>query len=118
MGAVVRTVVAIEPSRESAPGDGLLEHGQERGGVLGVREGGEGDDPGGVVEEGDEEGLSASAPVAHLRPVHDIAHPQLAGVAEGEAPPVGGGRVAGRFVEQPLAREQPVHGRGRERVVD
>ena len=50
--------------------------------------------------------------------MHDIAHPQLAGVAEGEASPVGGGGLAGALVEQPLAREQPVRRGGGEWVVD
>ena len=117
-GAVVRPVVAIQPSRESPACDGLLEHGQARGGALGVREGGEGNHPGGVVDERDEEGLSAPAPVGDLRPVHDIAHPQRAGVAVGEASPVGGDGGAGASVEQALAREQPVHRRGGERVLD
>ena len=118
LGAVVGPVVAIQPSREPAARDGLLEHGQERGGALGVREGGEGNHSGGVVDEGDEEGLSAPAPVAHLRPVHHVAHPQLAGVAEGEASPVGGDGLTGAFVEHPFAREQPVHGGGGKGVVD
>ena len=83
-----------------------------------MREGGEGDDPGGIVDEGDEVGLSALAPVADLGSVHDIAHPQLAGVAEGESSPVGGDGVAGVFVEQALAREQAVHGGGGEGVID
>ena len=86
------------------------------GGVFGEGEGGEGDDPGGIVDEGDEEGLSALAPVADLGSVHDVGHPQLAGVAEGESSPVGGDGVAGAFVEQAFAREQAVHGRGGKRV--
>ena len=103
---------------ESPACDGLLEHGQERGGVLRVGEGGEGEDAGGVVDERDEEGFSAPAPVGDLRSVHHVAHPQLAGIAEGEASPVSGDGVAGVFVEQALAREQAVHGGGGERVVD
>ena len=71
-----------------------------------------------VVDEGDEEGLSAPAPVGDLRPVHHVAHPQLAGVAEGEASPVGGDGLTGASVEQPFAREQPVHGGRRKGVVD
>ena len=104
--------------REPPARDGLFEHGQERGGVLRVGEGGEGNHPGGVVDERNEEGLSAPAPVGDLRSVHDIAHPKLPGVAVREASPVGGGGVAGARVEQSLAREQPVYGRGGERVVD
>ena len=118
LGAVVGAVVDEQSHGESPARDGLLEHGQERGGVLRVRERGEGEDAGGIVDKRDEEGLSAPAPVADLRPVHHIAHPQLAGVAEGEPSPVGGGGVAGVFVEQALAREQPVHGRGGKGVVD
>ena len=69
-----------------------------------------------MIDKRDEEGLSAPAPVGDLRSVHDIAHPQLAGVAEGESSPVGSDGVAGVFVEQALARKQAVHGGGRKRV--
>ena len=48
--------------------------------------------------------------------MHDVAHPQLAGVAEGEAAAVGA--VRRRPVEQPLATEQPVHGGRGERLID
>ena len=72
---VPRHIIDEQPHGEPPAGDGLLEHGQERGGVLRVGEGGEGDDPGGVVDEREEEGPSAPAPVADLRSVHDIAHP-------------------------------------------
>ena len=108
LGAVVCTVVDEPSHGEPAACDGLLEHGQERGGVLRVGEGGEGDDAGGIVDERDEEGFSAPAPVAHLRPVHHVAHPKLAGIAEGESSSVGGDGLAGARVEQALAREQPV----------
>ena len=118
LGAVVGAVVDEQSHGQPPACDGVFEHGQERGGALGVCEGGKGDDAGGIVDECDEEGLSAPAPVAHLRPVHDIAHPQLAGVAVGEASPVGGDGLAGARVEQPLAREQPVHRRGGKGVVD
>ena len=118
LGAEAAAVVDVKSSRESAPRDGLLEHGQERGGVLRVGEGGEGDDAGGIVDKRNQEGLSAPAPVAHLRSVHHIAHPQLAGVAVGEPSPVGGDGLTGARVEQALAREQPVYGRGGERVLD
>ena len=50
--------------------------------------------------------------------MHDIALPALAGVAEGEPAPVGGDGLIGVFVEESFAREQPVHGRGGEGVVD
>ena len=48
--------------------------------------------------------------------MHDVAHPQLAGVAEGEAAAVGA--VRGLLVEQAPAAEEPMHGRGGERVID
>ena len=112
-GPVAGAVVDVEAVRQSAAHEGLPEHGQEGGGVLGEREGGVGDDAGGVVDEGDQIGLAAPAAVGDGRAVHDVAHPQLAGVPVGEAAAVGGGpaRVA---VEEPLAGEQPVDRRGRE----
>ena len=116
--AVVGTVVDVEPQRKPAAGERALEHRQERGGALGEVEGGEGERAGGIVDEGHEEGLSASAPIADLRSVHDIAHPQLAGVAEGEASPVDGDGLAGAFVEKAFAREQPMHRRGSQRALD
>ena len=118
LGAEVGPVVDVQPGGQAAPRDGVLEHGQERGGVLRVGEGGEGDDAGGVVDERDEEGLAAPARVADFGAVHHVAHPQLPGVAEGESSPVGGDGLTGAFVEQALTREQPVHGRGGKRVVD
>ena len=96
--------------------EGVGEHGEEGLDVLRGGEGGEGDDAGGVVDEGDEVGLSPGSAVTDLRPVHDIAHPQLAGIAEGEAAAVGA--VVGLGIEQALAVEQPVHGGGGEGVVD
>ena len=71
-----------------------------------------------MIDKGDEEGLSASAPIADLWSVHDIAHPQLAGVAEGEASPVDGDGLAGAFVEKAFAREQPMHRGGSQRALD
>ena len=118
LGAEVRPVVDVEPSRQTAPRDGVLEHGQERGGVFRVGERGEGDDARRVVDERDEEGLAAPASVTDLRPVHDIAHPKFACVAEGEPSPVGGDGLTEAFVEQALAREQPVDGRGGKAMVD
>ena len=118
LGAVVGTIVDKEPHWTAAADERALEHGEEGGGVLRVREGGEGNRPGGIVDECNEVGLSPSAPVAHGGAVHDIALPALAGVAEGEPAPVGGDGVIGVFVEESFAREQPVHGRGREGVVD
>ena len=116
--AVVGTVVDVEPQRKSPAGECALEHRQERGGALGEVEGGEGEHAGGIVDEGHEEGLSASAPIADLRSVHDIAHPQFAGVAESEASPVDGDGLAGAFVEKAFAREQPMHRGGSQRALD
>ena len=116
--AVVGTVVDVEPQRKPAAGERALEHRQERGGALGEVEGGEGERAGGIVDEGNEEGLSAPAPIADLRSVHDIAHPQFAGVAEGEASPVDGDGLAGAFVEKAFAREQPMHRGGSQRALD
>ena len=116
--AVVGTVVDVEPQRKSPAGERALEHRQERGGALGEVEGGEGEHAGGIVDEGHEEGLSAPAPIADLRSVHDIAHPQLAGVAESEASPVDGDGLAGAFVEKAFAREQPMHRGGSQRALD
>ena len=42
---------------------------------VGEGEGGEGDDAGGVVDEGDQVGLAASPAVGDGRAVHDVAHP-------------------------------------------
>ena len=45
----------------------------------------------------------------NLGPVHDVRHPHLAGVPEGEAAAVGA--VMRRdLVEQPVAGEKPVYG--------
>ena len=71
-----------------------------------------------IVEKRDEEGLAAPAPITDLGAVHDVAHPQLPGIAEGESSPVGRGGLAGTPVEQALAREQPVHRGGSKTVVD
>ena len=55
LGAVVGAVVGAQSHGEPPACDGLLEHGQEGGGVVRVGEGGEGDDAGGIVDERDEE---------------------------------------------------------------
>ena len=110
---MARHIIDVQPSRLSAAHERLLEHGQEGGGVLGEREGGIGDDAGGVVDEGGQVGLAASAAVRDGRAVHDVAHPQFAGVAVGEAPAVGD-RLVGVAVEESLAGEQAVDGGRRE----
>ena len=115
MGAVVRAVVDVEALGQSAAQDRLLEHGQEGGGVLCEREGGVGDDAGGIVEEGDEVGLvSRLALDGNGGAVHDVAHPAFAGAGEGEAAPVVARGYIGALTHQPLAREDAVHGRGGE----
>ena len=118
MGAVAGPVIDVQAERESPADEGVFEHRQEGGGVFRQGAGGEGDDAGGIVDECDEVGFAAFAPVADLGAVHHIAHPQLAGFAVGEAAPVGADRLTGRFVEQALAGEQAVHGRGGQGVVE
>ena len=115
-GAVGGAIVDVEALGQPAADKGVLEHGQEGLHVLGGGEGGEGDDAGGVVDEGNEVGLAPAPAEPDLGPVHDVAHPQLAGVAEGEAAAVGA--VRGLLVEQAPAAEEPMHGRGGERVID
>ena len=51
-GAVGGSVVDVQASGLSPAEEGLFEHGQEGGGVLGEGEGGEGDDAGGVRSGG------------------------------------------------------------------
>ena len=114
-GAVGGAIVDVEALGQPAADKGVLEHGQEGLNVLGGGEGGEGDDAGGVVDEGNEVGLAPASAEPNLGPVHDVAHPQLAGVAEGEAAAVGA--VRGLLVEQAPAAEEPMHGRGGERVI-
>ena len=115
--AVGASVVDIEALRQAAPDQRVPEHRQEGRAVLGHGEGREGDDAGGVVDEGDQVGLAPGPADADPGPVHDVAHPQLARLAVGEAAPVGA--VVRRLpVEQPLAGEKPVHGGRGERILD
>ena len=74
------------------------------------------DHPRGIVDKGDQVGLALD-PFAdhHARPMHDVAHPQLARVGEGEAAPVMITAIAGGLVHQPMAGQQSMHGRGRQR---
>ena len=112
LGAVVGAVIDVQALRQSTAHQRMLEHRQERGGVLGQGERGVGHHAGGVVEEGDEVGLAPGAPGdGHGRTMHDIAHPQLAGVREGEAAPIGGRGGIGALAHQALAREQAMHAR-------
>jgi hypothetical protein len=118
LGAVIGPVVHIQALRQSAAQDGLAEHRQEGLGVLRQGKGGRGDDPGGIVDEGDQVGLTPGA-ITHrnARPVHDIAHPQLPGLGEGEAAPVAIARILLGPDHQAMAGEQPMHGGGRQRQV-
>ena len=127
-GQLVRTVVGavvhVQALRDAAAQQGLLEHGQEGLRVLGQAKGAVRHQPGGVIEESDEVGLAPDARVRHQHAgaVHDVAHPQLAGVGEVElaALGVGGGLgqqigVASAFADQAGAAEQPVYGGGGQR---
>ena len=57
-GPVACAIIDVEALGDAAPDDGVPEHRQECLDVLGGVEGGEGDDAGSVVDEGDEVGLS------------------------------------------------------------
>src|ERR1700676_708197 len=103
----------VQALRNATTHERLLEHGQEGLGVLGQRKRAVGHDAGGVVEEGDEIGLAPPVPRdGDAGSVHNIAHPQLAGVDEGEATPVlsTGGVLGTRLVHEASAAQQPVHG--------
>ena len=115
-GAIGGPIIDVEARRNSAADKGVLEHRQEGLDVLGQGEGGKRDDAGGVVDEGDEVGLAPGSAVSDLGPVHDVAHPQLAGLLEGEAAAVGA--VRRLLVEQALAAEEPMHGGRGERMID
>ena len=69
-----------------------------------------GDDPGGIVNEGDQVGLALASAHPHGGAVHHVAHPHLAGPREGEAAAVGlTGGVCG-FVHQAVAGQQAMDG--------
>ena len=59
-------IIDEQTLRQTAADEGLLEHRQEGDGVLGTGEGGVGDHPGGVVDEGDQVGLVTLAASADL----------------------------------------------------
>ena len=76
------------------------------------------DDPGRVVDEGDQVGLALGAlSDQDTGAVHDITHPQLPGLGEGEAAAVMIARLLLGLIHQAMAGEQAVHGRGRQRQV-
>jgi len=111
LGAVIGAVVHIQALRQSAAQDRLLEHRQKGLGVLRQGKGGIRNDPGGIVDEGDQVGLAPDAPpYPDAWPVHHIAHPQLPGLGEGEAAAVVIAWVVLGLVHQAMAGEQPVHG--------
>ncbi len=95
--------------RRAAAEHGLLQHRQEGGGALGEGEGGVGDHPRRVVDERDEVRLALLAGDGDGRAVHDVAHPQVARLLEGEAPVVLGRRLARLLRHEPGAGEQPVY---------
>jgi hypothetical protein len=69
----------------------VLEHGEVARGALGEREGRVRHEPGRVVDERDEVGAARAMAVADLRPVHDVAHPEVArGRARGARPALRG----------------------------
>src|SRR6266545_4357478 len=100
--------------RRAAAEHGLLQHRQEGGGALGEGEGGVGDHPRRVVDERDEVRLALLAGDGDGRAVHDVAHPQVARLLEGEAPVVLGRRLARLLRHEPGAGEQPVYRARRE----
>ena len=103
-----------------APGDApalhrLAQHLQERRSPLVEVELAVGDDPGGVVEGGEQVGLAQTpALVADCRSVQAVGLPEITGKGECEPPQV----LLWPLLladHQPLAGEQPVQGRGRQR---
>src|SRR6266542_7172630 len=66
----------------------LLQHRQEGGGGLAEGEGGVGHHPRRVVDERDEVGLALLAGDRDGGPVHHVAHPEIPGLLEDEAPVV------------------------------
>ena len=110
LGSIVGAVVDVQPLRDAAADQRLLEHRQEGHGVLGGCEGGERTHAGGVVEEADEVAAPAPASVGDRGAVHDVAHPQLPGKPVGEPAPVGAVTSGGGLAHQALGAQQPVHG--------
>ncbi len=113
-GAEIRTVIDVEFSGIAPLQQGKLEHRQEGGGVLREREGRMRDDSRAVIYERQEIRLAPPpVPVAALRAVHDVRHPEIARVRVLEAPPV----LRRRSVvipHQPFAGQEAVNGRGRQ----
>jgi hypothetical protein len=77
--AVGGGVVDVESFGDPAAQDGLLENGQEGSSVLGESEGGEGNEAGGVIEQGDQVSLAFALVLdKDGGPVHHVTHPELA----------------------------------------
>ena len=100
-GAVAGAVVDVEADGQSAAHEGLLSTGRKAAGVRAPQAARwrtrRRRDAGGVVDEGDQVGLASPPAVGDVGAVHDVAHPQFAGMAVGEAPPVVVMRHAGSF---------------------
>jgi hypothetical protein len=108
--------IDVESFGNAAAQDGLLENGQEGSSVLGESEGGEGNEAGGVIEQGDQVSLAFALVLdKDGGPVHHVTHPELVGFVEGEAPAVFGGGLGGSLVHEAVAGKQAVHG-GRSEV--
>jgi hypothetical protein len=109
LGAVIGPIVHVQALGQPATQDGLLENRQEGGGILRQGEGRIGDHPGGIVDEGDQIGLALDAITDEdRRSVHHIAHPQLPGLLESEAAPVGIALLAPGLAHQSMAGKQAV----------
>ena len=115
--AVIGAVVHVQALWNAAAHERLLEYRQERLGVLRHRKCAVGNHAGGIVEEGDEIALAPCAPGdCDAGTMHDIAHPELAGMDEGEAPPILVTHLGARFVHQTCTTQEAVHGGGRQRA--
>jgi hypothetical protein len=88
----------------------LLEHDQVGDGALREGEGGERNHARGVIDKGDQVGLTDLAGVLDLGSVHHVAHPQVACSFAQEAAPVFTGRIFGALLHQTALGEHPVHG--------
>ncbi len=111
MGAEGGAVVDVEAQRDPAAHHRLAEDQQEGHGALREREGRVRDDARRVVDHADEIGLLLAATRDDDGgPVHDVAHPQLAGALVGEVPAILRRRVLGLLVHHPGARQHAVHG--------
>lgn len=115
VGAEGGSVVAVEPPRQAAAQQRLLQSVLEAGGILGQVEGGKRHHARGIVEEGVEVGLAAVAPSWHQQtgPVHQVRGPQIVdvGIGEGQCIGLGACRWLGR---RRLGGEEAVYGAARQ----